>query len=182
MRIAKWNVLILTPALALTFLCAQGTTAPRPGGQDRSEQAVKKEEAQNVNVYRVTYKISELENGKTINARSYTLMAKTNRRSMSRVGSRIPVNVGGKGFQVWSVGMGLDCTVTEREGDLLVHTDLDMNTIVHNEPTTSFPVTRNLKLQDDTSVITGKPAFVGSIDDVYSNRRYVIEVTVTKVR
>jgi hypothetical protein len=111
-------------------------------------------------------------------------MAKTGRRASTRVGSRVPYTVGGNGFQYQDVGMKIDCTVGKQEGNLLVHTDISMNTIAEKERATSSqspPVFRHLSLADDTLVTAGKPAFVGSIDDVYSNRRYVIEVTVTKV-
>jgi hypothetical protein len=57
MRKAKWNVLVLIPALALTLLCAQAAAAPRPRGQNHSEQTAKKEETQSVNVYRVTWRM-----------------------------------------------------------------------------------------------------------------------------
>ena len=181
---AKWNVLMLSPVLALTFLCAQVVAAPRPGGQAQSEQATKKEEAQNVNVFRVTYKISELENGKTINSRSYTLMAKTGRRATSHVGSRIPIDAGGKSSQYYDLGVDISCIVTSHESHLLVETDAGMVTLGSKEPPPSSlspPVTRNLRLLDVTSVLIGKPTLVGSIDDVASNYRYVVEVTVTKV-
>ena len=185
MRKTKWNVLLLTSALALTFLCAQATAVPRPGGQGQSEQATKKETVQSVNVYRVNYKISEREDGRTINARSYTLMAKTGSRASTHIGNRIPMDVGGKGLQYQDFGMNIDCIVTKQESNLLVETGVGMVTLGGKEPATSSitpPVMRNLTLRDVTSAVIGKPALVGLIDDIASNRRYVIEVTVTKVR
>jgi len=48
--------------------------------------------------------------------------------------------------------------------------------------TPSTPVIRRLHLEDDTLVVPGKPAVVGSIDDVTADRRYEVEVTATKVK
>ena len=177
----KRNILLLTCVLALPFLCAQAIATPHSHDRAQSEQAPNKDKTDNANVYRVTYKVSELQNGKTINSRSYTLMAKTGSKSMSRVGSRIPIKIGPQ-YQFQSVGMKIDCTVTEHEGNLLVQTDIDTTSVADNEPSTptQFPVVRDLILRDVTSATIGKPALVGSIDDVYSNRHYLIEVTVTK--
>ncbi len=185
MRRTKWNVLLLASALALTLLCAHAVAAPRHGEQNQPEQSAKKDQDQSVHVYRVTYKISELENGKTINARSYTLMARTRAVATAHVGSRVPMDLGGNKIQYQDIGVTVRCIVTNQEASVLVQTDVSMITLGGEEPVTSpgppLPVERNLGLLDVTSVAMGKPVLVGSIDDVVSNHRYVIEVTVTKV-
>jgi opacity protein-like surface antigen len=186
MRKTKWNVFILTSALALTFLAAQAAAAPQPGQQSQDEQAAKKETAPDSTIYRVSYKVNEVENGKTNNSRSYTLMAQTDKRASTRIGSQVPYSTG-NGIQYWSVGMNIDCTLNKREGGLLVDTRLHMSTVASKEnipPAGSVPVPvfGDFSLEDITAAVEGKPAFVGSIDDVNSNRQYVIEVTVTEAK
>ncbi len=181
----KLNVLLLACFLASPFLCAQAIAAPHAHNRSQSEQAPKKDKTDNANVYRVAYRISELENGKTINSRSYTLMAKTGSMANTRVGSRIPVDVGAKGIQYQDVGIYLYCTVREQDGKPIIRTIINVSTVADAEAATSPgppPIMRNLSLADDTAIVSeGKPTFVGSVDDVTSNRRYVVEVTVTKV-
>lgn len=185
MRKAKWNALILVPALALASLGVQAAASPRHGEQAQPEQAAKKEPG--ANVYRVNYKVSEVENGKTINARSYTLMVKAGSTAMSRVRSQVPFDSGPRvlpRYEYQNVGTDINCTVTEQEGKLLVSTRLDVSTLASEGPavTSGRPVKRELMLTDVAAAAIGKPTFVGSIDAAASNRRYVVEVTVTKAR
>lgn len=59
-----------------------------------------------------------------------------------------------------------------------------MNTLASKEQQPALehpPIFNDLRLVDTTSATGGKPAFVGSLDGVASNRHYVTEVTVTKV-
>lgn len=192
MRKAKWNIFILTAALALTFLATPATAAPNPGKQPQNEQAEKMQPPPNSTVYRVSYRVNELENGKTINSRSYTLMAQPSRTMSVRIGNRVPfttANSAGKGavssVQYWNVGMNIDSTIDDRGENLLVHTKLEMNSLAAKEQQSALehpPIFNDLRLDDTTSATLGKPAFVGSLDDVSSNRHYVIEVTVTKAK
>ena len=190
MRKIKWNIMILATALALIFVGAQANALSQPGKQAQTGEEAKEKASQGVTVYRVNYKVSEVESGNTINSRSYTLMAQPGKTMSVRIGNKVPyttANNTGKGFissiQYSNVGMDIDCTIDNQGGDLLVHTKLDMNTLAAKEPQTALerpPVFNNLRLVDTTSAKIGKPTFVGSVDDVASNRQYVIEVTVTK--
>ena len=186
MQRTKRSVLILISALALAFVGRQAAAASQPGGQEKSAPTTKKEAATDSNVYRVSYKVNELENGKTINSRSYTLMARTDKRASTRIGSQVPYS-NGQSIQYQNVGMNIDCTINERGGDLLVDTLLHMSTVASKEnipEAGSFPVPvfGNFSLEDITVALEGKPAFVGSIDDVNSNRHYEIVVTVTEAK
>lgn len=182
MQKAKWNVLVLASALALTFLCAQATAAQPPDNQQQNEQAIKKQAA-DFNDYRVKYKVDEVENGKTINSRSYTMMVKNGSSATVRIGSRVPYNTGGSQFQYQDVGMNINCKISREEGGLIVHTKVDMLSVQGKgaeAASESHPVIGQFQVENSTVVDLGKPEFVGSADDVASNRRYVIEVTVTK--
>jgi hypothetical protein len=184
MGTARSNVLILIAALALTSLGVPVIAAAQPGEQPQNEQSAKKEAAADSTVYRVSYKVNEVENGKTINSRSYTLMAQPDKPARVRVGSRVPYGIG-KGFEFQNINMNIDCTLNKQEDSLIVDTRLEMDTLKGKETISedrSIPVFGTLSLTDATTAVIGKPAFVGSFDDVASNRHYVIEVTVTKAK
>jgi hypothetical protein len=185
MRRTNWNVLILTTALALTFLGAQAAAAPQPGKQEQSRQSSSNEAYQSVTTYRVSYRVNELENGKTMNSRSYVLMAQPGKTMSLRIGSKVPYSPGGNTIQYQDVGVNIDCTIGEQGSSLLVHTILDMSTVAGRQTVTSGtsnPVFGQLRLQDIAPATIGKPAFVGSLDDMASNRHYEIEVAVTKAK
>jgi hypothetical protein len=185
MRKPKWNVLILFSALAVAFLGARANAAPKSGQQSQNEQAAKKETAQDSTIYRVSYKVNEVENGKTINSRSYTLMAKTDSTATVRIGSRVPYLVEKDTPSYMNVSMNIDCNVSKQEGNLVINTKLDMTTLEGSRPAAglgSYPVIGTFQLQNSAAATLGKSAFVGAAEDVASNRHYEIEVTVTEAK
>ncbi|MEJ2010186.1 MAG: hypothetical protein P8Z30_18865 [Acidobacteriota bacterium] len=182
MRNTKSNVTILATALALTFFCGQTIAASAAPLQDQPQQAANKEAAQNVSIYRVHYKIDEVENGKTVNSRSYVMMAQTGKTASTRIGGRVPYVVS-SGIELQGVAMNIDSTLSDQNGRLLVSTRLMMNVLATKQPpvpSDRAPVFNQMTIDDVTYASLGKPAFVGSLDDVASNRRYVVEVTVTR--
>ena len=184
MRRTKWNIMILVSALALIFVGAQASAVPQPGQQSQNAPAEKKGAALDATIYRVSYRVNELENGKTINSRSYTMTSSLNSIAQTRIGSRVPYSTG-KDIQYQDVGMSIDCTLREKDGKLQVHSVLDMTTLSSKEATPSLPgqpVFGHMRMMDVTPATIGKPAFVGSVDDVASNRYYEIHVTVTEAK
>jgi hypothetical protein len=148
-------------------------------------------------VYRVEYVVREIEKGKPVNGRTYVLMAHSDLKGKAekaavRVGSRVPIATGtpksdgvlAAQYQYYDVGMNIDCRLWDTDKGLIVDTNLEMNSVANSEmsSTPSTPVIRRLHLEDDTLVVPGKPAVVGSIDDVTADRRYEVEVTATKVK
>ncbi|HET7214064.1 MAG TPA: hypothetical protein VFL79_10780 [Terriglobia bacterium] len=138
MRKIKRNIAILVPALALTLLGASAVSAPKPAQQSQNEQAAKKVPAPDSTVYRVSYKVDELENGKTINSRSYTLMARAGEREFANIGSRIPVAFQGK-LEYHDVGMAVSCIIRPEGDKLIVHSGFNLNTIADKEPASVLP-------------------------------------------
>lgn len=166
---------------------AQEEQANKPGAKELMAAAEKLSKPPVSVVYRLDYKVYEVEGGKRTNSRSYTVFVRTlHYTAHLRTGNRVPINVGTSGgYQYQDVGMNIDSSIDEQEGKLLVSTVLDLKSIAPSEPgsanPTGNPVFRNLRLDDVTLAVAGKPTLVGSIDDVTSNRRYEIEVTATKI-
>jgi len=183
MRKTKSNILILLSAATLTFFCAQAKAAPQPGRPEPGQSASTKDPAQDFNNYRVSYKVNELENGKTVNSRAYTLMAKIGPMATVRIGSQVPYPAGND-IHYRDVGMNIDCRLDSsgQEGKLIVHTKVSMMSLQGKGTgsLTDNPVFGNFQVESFTVATLGKPAFVGSADDMATNRRFVIEVTVTK--
>jgi len=149
------------------------------------------------NIYRLEYMLHELENGKHINTRNYTLMVSAgslfaaNAANVGdwtgfRVGSRIPMATGKDQlqWQYFDLGVKINCRLKERENDLLVETNLEINSVAEAEITSvpKTPVIRSLSLSSITQAVPGKPALVGSVDDVTANRRYEIQVMAAKAK
>ncbi len=163
---------------------AQQSAKEEPKAKAPAETQAK--EAKPVSIYRVDYAVHELEDGRRTNTRNYTLMVEADNKARLRVGTDIPLGLGEKGLQLQyrHVGLNIDCGLRERDGYLVVRTTLNTSSVAMAETkgSSSSPVIRDLGLEDDTKAVLGKPALVGAIDDVTANRRYELEVTVTKAK
>ncbi len=201
MQKAYWKSLLMTAVLALLWFGAglakaQDDTAKKT---ETTESPAPEQRKPEVHVYRLDYKMYELDDGKRTNSRSYTLLARSSKspidRAHLRTGNRVPIRRSGASsnnmqvipgdIEYEDVGMNIDSSVEEQSNKILVGTVLAMSSVVPNEPgaanPTGNPVFRTLRLEDVTLAIPGKPTLVGAIDDVTANRRYEIEVTVTKI-
>ena len=168
--------------MSLSLLQAQDAT-PRKDAGEAPRRVTK--------VFKVTYNIYELEDGKKINERSYTLPVRTvgdnaPRPSTLKIGTRVPITTKENEVTYLDVGMTLECDVTEQSDKFIVFTGLNINSIVSADPnaqprTLSMPVLRDIKENSTTLVSPGKPTLVTSIDDINSKKRMQVEVTVTKI-
>lgn len=145
-------------------------------------------------IYKVVFLIYELEDGKKINQRTYTLPVNTvdgnTRDSSIRVGTRVPITTGSSGNNTQvtyiDVGLNLDCNVTEQEGKFILHGSLDLSSFAMAEQgagnlSKDNPVLRNIKQTFTTVVGPGVTTPVTSMDDVNSKKRLQVDVTVTKI-
>lgn len=142
-------------------------------------------------VYKLDYVFSEVQNGKRINARSYSTLLHTGERGSIRLGSRLPVLVtqvsGGAGsLQYIDIGVNVDSRV-ERDVDsgVALFTNIDMSSVAPEQPgenRTGAPIVRQTKIQVDNIVPLEKKTLIGSADQVDGTGRFEFEVTATKVR
>ena len=176
----KTLVRFLFVLMSLSLLQAQDTPA-------RKDHPTK--------VFKVSYLIYELEDGKKINERSYTLPVRTvgdnaPRSSSLKIGTRVPVTSKetpqGSEFMYLDVGMNLECDVTEQSDKFIVFTGLDLSYVISADQISGphlqgQPIIRSVKENSTTLVYPGKPTLVTSIDDINSKKRMQLEVTVTRI-
>jgi len=158
------------------------TTADKSANTDRHARPP-------VQPFRLDFSFYELEEGKKINSRHYSLDLTANNRNELRIGTRVPVPLGNDGLQFQYMDVGTKIWVflaIEGSGDLR----LDVNSDISNLDTAqsaghgpnSQPVVRQIQINGSTLLITGKPMLIGSVDDPNSNRQFQLEVTATKLR
>jgi hypothetical protein len=176
------KVLAIMTVIACLPLAAPNLWAQGPEGSSQDYQR-----------YRVDLKISELEKGKTLDTRSYVMVMAKNKSQRSangriRVGNRVPYPVNKEGsIQYQDVGMNIDCNLTPLDSEH-VQADLtvDSSSLTHSQGEVSAsslnPVFRNLRWQGTPAVVIGKPTVVSEVDDVTSDHRYQIEMTVTEIK
>ena len=160
---------------------------------DNQEKTAEKPAApKSLNAYRVDFLLTELEDGKKNNSRTYSLVAREGILNKLRAGVRVPIatNMGSPipQFQYLDVGMNIDCRVEEREGSLVLNAVADSSSFsLPGEPkapgsVAERPVIRQMRSEINTVISLGKTTLISSMDDPSSKRRFQLEVTVTKVK
>jgi hypothetical protein len=172
--------------MSLSVLQAQDAS-PRKDAGEMPRRPVTK-------VFKVIYNIYELEDGKRINERSYSLPVRTldgsARSSSLKINNRVPVTSKetpqGSEFMYLDVGLNLECDVTEQSDKFIVFTGLDLSYVISADQIAGphlqgQPIIRSTKENSTTLVYPGKATLVTSIDDINSKKRMQLEVTVTRI-
>jgi hypothetical protein len=179
--------IVTTVALALFLTCV--ASLPSAAAQE----AAKESEAQlkPADSYKVEFTVNELENGKKINSRSYSMLLRavavpkwTDRQGL-RVGSKVPIatGTGTNSFQYQDVGMNIDCRLLPMgNGKVSIDTNWDYSSVEGGQARdTQHPVLRQVRSSVEAIVPEDKPTVIAEMDDVASTHRYVFEVKVTKI-
>ncbi|HEY6337438.1 MAG TPA: hypothetical protein VIW68_02990 [Candidatus Sulfotelmatobacter sp.] len=180
-----FNKIAVGAALLLVVLPAgafQKTQGQEAGAAKAAPEAARPE-----NAYRLDFSVNELEDGKKINTRQYSMNLNSNYSNEVKIGTRVPVETGKEGeFQYLDVGTNIWSRLDDRSGQV----DLEVRAEISNfalpdqgqQGQSSRPVIRQLKISGGTLATLGKPMVVGSVDDPNSKRQFQLEVTVTKLR
>src|SRR5579862_2259975 len=78
-------------------------TKPAPDAADRPLHA-----------YRLDFSVNELEDGKKLNSRQYSLNLNADDANEIKIGTRVPVEAGHEQFQYMDVGTSIWCRIGER--------------------------------------------------------------------
>lgn len=156
-----------------------------------SEDATKKmtgDSDKEMAAYRLDFYLHELEDGKKINTRQYSMNLiqgmQNGQWQELKIGTRVPVEMKQGEVQYLDVGTNISARLQEIKSalDLEVRADLSNFTTPDQEGKSRMPLLRQLRISGATIVTTGKPIVVGSVDDPNSKRQYQLEVTATKLK
>ncbi len=138
----------------------------------------------NSNFYKLDFVVRELEDGKTVSTRNYTLMTRSNDWQNLRVGTRVPVPGGETKVTYTNVGLQVDCRVIEdRNSDApALVTRAEITSVVEEKTMNGAPLIRNVQMNATSPVTIGKPVVISGVDELNSKHRFQLEVTVTKVK
>ena len=138
-----------------------------------------------VHAYRLDFSVNELEDGKKINTRQYSMNLNADDADEIKIGNRVPVDSGPGTFQYLDVGTNIWCRIGERAEGIPLTVRADVNNLAIPDQANgheSRPVVRQFKINASTLAQVGKPMVVGSVDDPNSKRQFQLEVTVSKVK
>ena len=138
-----------------------------------------------VHAYRIDFSVNELEDGKKINTRQYSMNLNSDDADEIKIGTRVPVDSGPETYQYLDVGTTIWCRIGERAEGIPLTVRADVNNLAIPDQANgheSRPVVRQFKINASTLAQVGKPMVVGSVDDPNSKRQFQLEVTVSKVK
>jgi hypothetical protein len=136
--------------------------------------------------YRLDFTLNELEGGKKVNTRQYSLNAVPgwNPVNQLKIGTRVPVEAKQGEMQYIDVGTNIWARMLER-GDtpqLEVRVDLTNFADPEAEGHRTMPLLRQLQINASNVATLNKPVVMGIVDDPNSKRQYQLEVTVTRLK
>ncbi|HEY1677675.1 MAG TPA: hypothetical protein VGG04_08220 [Candidatus Sulfotelmatobacter sp.] len=182
---------ILTPGIVLTILLGTGVLCAN--AQDASK--AKSEAAQVGHAYRLDFTLNELEDGKRINSRQYSLNLNGGDHSDVKIGSRVPVETNHAGeYQYLDVGTSIWCRTRDYRDvswlgdDLLLDVQADVSNFAGGDQPRQAPgpmpgpLIRQMKINANAIVTVGKQISLATVDDPNSKRQFQMEVLVTKLR
>ena len=170
------------------FLCgARPFTAAQDASAEPKPTAPKPAAPSLVVGYRLDFSINELEDGKKLNTRHYSMhLTDGEGGSQSlKIGTRVPVQGEQGKFDYLDIGTSINARLLKWETPLV----LDVSAEISSFPTSSEgtasgtpPLIRQMRIGASTAIILDKPMIIGTVDDPDSKRQFQLEVTVTKLQ
>ena len=160
-------------------------SVPVSRAQDKSATNPQLEKEKTVEPYRLEFTINEIEDGKKINSRQYSLNLNTGDHNSLKIGTRVPVEVKQGEMQYIDVGTNISASLREHDNGLSLEVRADISNFAVPDQAghvNNMPLLRQMQINGSTIVIPGRPITVGSVDDPNSKRQFQLEVVATKLK
>ena len=181
-----WTVAIL--GFMIFFAgSVQAQDAAKPGSDSKGAAvpAAMHEAEKPVHAYRLDFSVKELEDGKTINTRQYSMNLQAEDANEIKIGTRVPIETGQGQFTYMDVGTNIWCRIGERSEGIPLSVRAEISNFAIAEQSSGHdlhPLIRQLQIKASTLAQLGKPMVVGSVDDPNSRSQFELEVTVNRLK
>jgi type II secretory pathway component GspD/PulD (secretin) len=143
--------------------------------------------------YRLTYTITETDNGKHLGTQHFSLIAVSGGKAMLKQGSRVPIVTGtaevgssaqNSQVQYLDVGLNVEASLEGYSDGLRLRTKVEQSSVAEEKSGLGAqdPIVRQTTLEGTSILVQGKPSIVGSLDIPGSTRHQEIEVVSELVR
>jgi hypothetical protein len=137
--------------------------------------------------YHLEFALIELQDGKRINTRHYSMNLIGDSQNSIRVGSRVPVETTKQGadFQYIDVMTEIWSKLETHQNSLVLQVGAKIDNLALPEQASQpgdRPLLRHLSIGGSTVPTLGKGVIIGSLDDPNSNRQFQLEVTTTRIQ
>lgn len=144
--------------------------------------------------YRLTYTLTEMDNGKRIGTQRYDMIVVAGQRTTLKQGSKIPIatgqyNPGTSTAQMQmtyvDVGMNFDIRLDEFDNGVKLNSRVEQSSIAEQQTSSATmqdPVIRQTSLEGTAFLTPGKPMILGSLDIPGSTRHMDVAVVMDPVK
>ena len=176
--------------LAVTLMLSVIAAGPTRLCAQKAEQPKAADEVKAASAYRLDFSLNEMDDGKKVNTRQYSMHSRSGDFNEIRIGTRVPVESKQGEFQYLDVGMYIRCRLTDQSDSaslgenvsLKVSAELTNFAVPEQQQQTMHPAIRQMRMEASTVAVLGKSMVVGVVDDPNSKHQYQLEVTVTKLK
>lgn len=180
--------ILVAGALLSSLMLGAGTH--QAAAQDSATSKPAPEASEPGHAYRLDFTVNEIEDGKKVNSRQYSMNLNAGDQSEIKIGTRVPVEAKNGEIQYMDVGTNIWCRMRDRRdvtwlgNDVLMNVRSDISNFAVPDQTgqTMRPIVRQMKIEASTIATIGKPMVIGVVDDPNSKRQFQLDVTVTKLR
>ncbi|HWJ46332.1 MAG TPA: hypothetical protein VNS62_01685 [Candidatus Udaeobacter sp.] len=176
--------------LAVTLMLSVIAAGPTRLYAQKAESPKAADEVKIASAYRLDFSLNEMDDGKKVNTRQYSMHSRSGDWNEIRIGTRVPVESKQGEFQYLDVGMTIRCRLTDQSDmaslgenvSLKVSAELTNFAVPEQQQQTMHPAIRQMRMEASTVAVLGKSMVVGVVDDPNSKHQYQLEVTVTKLK
>jgi type II secretory pathway component GspD/PulD (secretin) len=143
--------------------------------------------------YRLTYTITEMDDGKRVGAQHFAMIVVTGQRTVLKQGSKVPIVTASYSpgtptqkteVTYLDVGMNFDATLDEFVNGVRLRTKVEQTNVAEEKSGVGLedPVIRQSLLEGTSFLSLGKPLILGSVDVPGSTRHLDVEVVMDLVK
>ena len=183
---------VMTIALGSVAI-AQAQEETKPSAQQESAKAAdlerRSERPKPVQPYRLDFALDELESGKKINTRHYSMTLTAGATNEMKIGTRVPVSTtsgASTQYQYLDVGTSIWANLREVGDDLQLEVRSDVSNLDLSSPRdrdlAPAPIVRQIQLNGKTLLVIGKAITLAAVDDPNSTHAFQLDVIATPMR
>lgn len=141
-------------------------------------------------LYRLTYTITDLDNGKRTGSQNYVVLAVLGQRTVFKQGSRVPIVVGtvdnqpqNTEVQYQDVGLSIDATVDGSPDGLTLRTKIEQSSLAADKSPSAAqdPAIHQTVVEESAQLAPGKLLVLASLDSPTTTQSQQIAVTAEPV-
>src|SRR5215469_6027792 len=162
------TIVLFVAVISIGMGC--GLCSARAQDESKTESPKQPAKIQPIQPYRLDFSFNEVADGKTVNARHYSMDLTAGDTNEIKIGTRVPVTTGTSTpgapavqYQYLDIGTNIWAQLREHGDELMLAvrsdvSNLDTSDAGHAE---ANPVIRQIKISGTTLLATGKPILIG---------------------